>query len=71
MKAVVFHDVGGIRPDEVPEPKLEQGTDALVRITASASCGTDLHMIRGTLSTILGHEGVGVIERLGRGCATC
>lgn len=72
MKAVVFHDVGDIRLDHVPEPKIEQDTDAIVRITASAICGTDLHMIRGTLSgmkvgTILGHEGVGVIERLGRG----
>src|SRR5215831_13361829 len=70
MKAVVFHGIGDIRLDEVPEPKIEQPTDAIVRLTASAICGTDLHMIRGTLSgmvpgTILGHEGVGVIEQLG------
>jgi threonine dehydrogenase-like Zn-dependent dehydrogenase len=70
MKAVVFHDVGDIRLDEVSEPKLLNATDALVRLTASAICGTDLHMIRGTLpgmrpGTILGHEGVGVIEALG------
>jgi threonine dehydrogenase-like Zn-dependent dehydrogenase len=71
MKAVVFHNVGDIRLDEVPEPKLEAPTDAIVRLTASAICGTDLHMVRGTLSgmkpgTILGHEGVGVVEKLGR-----
>lgn len=70
MKAVVFHGIGDIRLDEVPEPKIEQPTDAIVRLTASAICGTDLHIIRGTLSgmvpgTILGHEGVGVIEQLG------
>lgn len=70
MKAVVFHDIGDIRVEDVPRPKLEDPTDAIVRITAAAICGTDLHMIRGTVSgmepgTILGHEGVGVIEELG------
>src|SRR5712671_1429456 len=70
MKAVVFHDVGDIRLEEVPEPKLREPTDAVVRLTASAICGTDLHMVRGTLpgmkaGTILGHEGVGIVEALG------
>ena len=60
MKAVVFHDVGDIRLDDVPEPKIQDPTDAIVRLTASAICGTDLHMVRGTLpgmkvGTILGH----------------
>ncbi len=62
MKAVVFHGIGDIRLDTVPEPKIEHPQDAIVRLTASAICGTDLHMIRGTVSpmrpgTILGHEG--------------
>ncbi len=70
MKAVVFHGVGDIRIDEVPEPELQAPTDAIVRLTSSAICGTDLHFVRGTMSgmrpgTILGHEGVGVIEELG------
>ncbi|MCY1033515.1 glutathione-dependent formaldehyde dehydrogenase [Corallococcus sp. BB11-1] len=70
MKAVVFHGIGDIRLDDVPEPKLKDPTDAVVRLTASAICGTDLHMIRGTMAgmkpgTVLGHEGVGVIEELG------
>src|SRR5947199_9840510 len=70
MKAVVFHDVGDIRMDTVPEPKMKEKTDAIVRLTASAICGTDLHMIRGTMpgmipGTILGHEGVGVVEETG------
>ncbi len=70
MKAVVFHGVGDIRIDEVDEPRLQESTDAIVRLTASAICGTDLHMIRGTMNgmkagTILGHEGVGVVEELG------
>ncbi|MFP4003777.1 MAG: zinc-dependent alcohol dehydrogenase [Alphaproteobacteria bacterium] len=70
MKAVVFHDIGDIRVEDVPKPKLQDPTDAIVRITASAICGTDLHMIRGTMAgmepgTILGHEGVGIVEELG------
>ncbi len=71
MKAVVFHGIGDIRLDRVAEPKLKEESDAIVRLTASAICGTDLHMIRGTMAgmkpgTILGHEGVGVIEETGR-----
>jgi threonine dehydrogenase-like Zn-dependent dehydrogenase len=70
MKAVVFRGVGDIRLEDVPEPKIQDPTDAIVRITSSAICGTDLHMVRGTLSgmksgTILGHEGVGVVEEVG------
>lgn len=71
MKAVVFHGVGDIRLDTVRDPRIEQPTDAIVRLTASAICGTDLHMIRGTMpgmvpGTVLGHEGVGVVEEVGR-----
>ena len=70
MKAVVWRAVGDIRLEEVPEPRLQEDTDAIVRITSSAICGTDLHFVRGTFSgmkpgTILGHEGVGVVEALG------
>lgn len=70
MKAVVFHGVGDIRLDDVPEPKLEHPNDAIVRLTASAICGTDLHFVRGTMpgtkeGRILGHEGVGVVEETG------
>jgi threonine dehydrogenase-like Zn-dependent dehydrogenase len=70
MKAVVFHGVGDIRLEEMPEPKLQAPTDAIVRLTASAICGTDLHMVRGTMTrmqpgTILGHEGVGIVEEIG------
>ncbi|GAA4260781.1 zinc-dependent alcohol dehydrogenase [Dactylosporangium darangshiense] len=71
MKAVVWHDVGDIRLDTVPEPKIEQSTDAIVRITTAAICGTDLHFIRGTVrgmrpGLVLGHEGVGVVEEVGK-----
>ena len=70
MKAVVFHDVGDIRLDDVEDPKIQEPTDAIIRLTSSAICGTDLRMVRGTLpgmmpGTILGHEGVGVVEEVG------
>jgi threonine dehydrogenase-like Zn-dependent dehydrogenase len=70
MKAVVFHDIGDIGLEDVPEPKIEDPNDAIVRITASAICGTDLHMVRGTVpgmepGTILGHEAVGIVEDVG------
>ncbi|MDQ3356295.1 MAG: alcohol dehydrogenase catalytic domain-containing protein, partial [Actinomycetota bacterium] len=70
MKAVVFHDVGDIRLDEVPDPKVREPSDAVVKLTASAICGTDLHFVRGTMAgmkpgTILGHEGVGIVEDVG------
>ena len=70
MKAVVFHGIGDIRLDDVPESKIQKPTDAIIRLTSSAICGTDLHMIRGTFprmepGTILGYEGVGIIEEVG------
>ena len=49
MKAVVFRGIGDIRLEQVAEPRLEKSSDAIVRLTASAICGTDLHFIRGTL----------------------
>ncbi len=70
MKAVVFHGIGDIRLEDVPEPQVQNPTDAVVRITTSAICGTDLHIVRGTFpgtkpGTVIGHEAVGVVETLG------
>jgi threonine dehydrogenase-like Zn-dependent dehydrogenase len=70
MKAVVFHNIGDIRLEDVAEPQLQENTDAIVRLTSSAICGADLHFVRSTFSgmkpgQILGHEGVGVIEKIG------
>lgn len=70
MKAVVFHDVGDIRLEDVPEPQIKEPTDAIVEITASAMCGFDLHLVRGSVpgmkpGTILGHEAVGIVTDVG------
>src|SRR5687768_13440977 len=70
MKAVVFHDVGDIRLEDVPEPTIKRSSDAIIKVTASAICGTDLHFVRGTVAglkpgTILGHEAVGTVVEVG------
>ena len=72
MKALVYHGPGARAWEDVPDPVIKEPTDAIVRLTASAICGTDLHVVRGTASgmkpgTILGHEGVGVVEEVGSG----
>ncbi len=71
MKALVFKGIGSIALEEVKDPRIKEPTDAIIAITKSAICGTDLHMIRGTIpgmkkNTILGHEGVGVVEKIGK-----
>ena len=70
MRAIVYRGPGNIQLESVPEPTIQSPTDAIVRLTASAICGTDLHFVRGTVSgmkpgTILGHEGVGMVEEVG------
>lgn len=70
MKAVVFHGVGEVRLENVSEPKIKNQNDAIVRITSSAICGTDLHFIRGTVTgmkpgRVIGHEAVGIVEEIG------
>ena len=70
MKAVVFHGVNDIRVEEVAKPRPKAG-QAVIRITATTICGTDVHIVRGEYPVrpglILGHEPVGVIEELGEG----
>lgn len=66
----MYRDKGNLRLEDVPEPKLKEPTDAIVRITASAICGTDLHFLRGSVpgmkpGTVIGHEGVGIVEAVG------
>ncbi len=70
MRATVFHGVNDIRVEEVPRPKAEAG-QAVIRVTLTTICGTDLHIVRGEYPVkpglIVGHEPVGVIEELGPG----
>jgi alcohol dehydrogenase len=70
MRAAVFHGVGDIRVEDVPRPQAGPG-DAVIRVTMTTICGTDLHIVRGEYAVkpglIIGHEPVGVIEELGAG----
>jgi threonine dehydrogenase-like Zn-dependent dehydrogenase len=70
MKAVAWHGRRDIRVDEVPEPKIEQPTDALIKVTSAGICGSDLHVyeILGPFmeeGDILGHETIGIVEDVG------
>ncbi|RAR60392.1 MULTISPECIES: zinc-dependent alcohol dehydrogenase family protein [Halomonadaceae] len=72
MKALVFHGPGKRRWEDKPRPAINKPTDAVVRITHTTICGTDLHILKGdvpavTDGRILGHEGVGVVEEVGEG----
>ncbi len=72
MKALVYHGPGNIQWEDTPKPIVQKPTDAVVRITKTTICGTDLHILKGDVPTvtdgrILGHEGVGVVEEVGSG----
>jgi alcohol dehydrogenase len=72
MRATVFHAAKDIRVEEVPRPHAGVG-EAVIRITLTTICGTDLHILRGEYAVkpglVIGHEPVGVIEELGDGVA--
>ncbi len=70
MKALVYHGPGKKAWEEVPKPRLQADTDAIVRVDAVTICGTDLHILKGdvpavTDGRILGHEAVGMVESVG------
>jgi alcohol dehydrogenase len=70
MKALVYHGPGKRAWEDKPRPAIQGAGDAIVRITTSTICGTDLHILKGDLPAvtdgrILGHEGIGVIEHVG------
>src|SRR5918999_2880008 len=74
MKAVVFAGEGRVALADVPEPKVQDAGDAIVRVTRTAICGSDLHLLHGKTpgmreGSILGHEFVGVVTDLGDGVA--
>ena len=72
MKALVYHGPGDKALEERPKPALKAAGDAIVRVTRTTICGTDLHILKGDVATcapgrILGHEGVGVVDSVGAG----
>ncbi|NUW32498.1 glutathione-dependent formaldehyde dehydrogenase [Nonomuraea sp. SMC257] len=70
MKAVTWHGKRDVRVEEVPDPAIKEPTDAIIKITSTAICGSDLHLyeVLGPFMTqgdILGHEPMGVVEEVG------
>ncbi len=70
MKGIVFHGIEDVRVESVPDPAVADPRAALVRITRTTICGSDLHLVHGTVAgfpgTVIGHECVGVVEDVGR-----
>ncbi|MEV5766682.1 zinc-dependent alcohol dehydrogenase [Micromonospora sp. NPDC052213] len=72
MKALTWQGKRDVRVEEVPDPRIEEPTDAIVRITSTAICGSDLHLyeVLGPYLTpgdVLGHEPMGIVEEVGPG----
>ena len=72
MKALVWHGKNDVRIERVPDPKILNPRDAIVRITSSAICGSDLHLLDGVIPTmqtgdVLGHEFMGEVVEVGSG----
>ena len=75
MKALVYHGPGKKAFEDHPKPEIVAPTDAVVRITKTTICGTDLHILKGDLPScapgrILGHEGVGIVDSVGSAVTT-
>lgn len=72
MRAICWHGKGDMRVDTVPDPRIEQPGDAIIRVTATAICGSDLHLYDGYVpmmkaGDIMGHEPMGIVEEVGPG----
>ncbi len=69
MKAAVFHKPGTIQVDQVEDPRIQEGGDVILRVTATAICGSDLHIFSGavpqTNPMVMGHEFMGIVEEVG------
>jgi len=75
MKALVYLGPGRKTLEDRPKPDLAAATDAIVKLTRTTICGTDLHILKGDVPTcqpgrILGHEGVGIVDQVGPAVAT-
>ena len=69
MKAAVFHKAGEITYDTMPDPRIELATDVILKVTSTAICGSDLHILSGAVPQkepmIMGHEFMGIVEEVG------
>jgi alcohol dehydrogenase len=75
MQALIYNGPGQKKLEDRPKPTIQGPTDAVVRITKTTICGTDLHILEGNVptckpGTVLGHEGVGIVEAVGAAVTT-
>jgi len=74
MRALTWHGIEDVRIDDVPDPTIQEPTDAVVRVTSTAICGSDLHLYKVLApylepGDVLGHEFMGVVEEIGSAVA--
>lgn len=70
MKAVTYQGIKNIVVKEVPDPKIEKRDDMIIKVTSTAICGSDLHLIHGMIPNlqenyVIGHEPMGIVEEVG------
>ncbi|AWL41908.1 MULTISPECIES: glutathione-independent formaldehyde dehydrogenase [Streptomyces] len=74
MKAVVYKEPFKVAVEQVEDPRIQDPTDVLVRVTSTAICGSDLHMYEGRTAAeagiVFGHENMGIVEEVGQGVAS-
>lgn len=71
MKAVTYQGIKDVQVKEVEDPKIEKQDDIIVRLTSTAICGSDLHLVHGMIPNlpknyVIGHEPIGIVEEVGR-----
>ena len=75
MKALIYNGPGQKSLEDHPTPAIQMPTDAIIKITKTTICGTDLHILKGDVATcrpgtVLGHEGVGIVDSVGPAVST-
>ncbi len=72
MKAVTYQGIKNVVVKDVPDPKIEKSDDMIIKVTSTAICGSDLHLIHGLIPNlqedyVIGHEPMGIVEEVGPG----
>ena len=74
MRATLMYEAGDVRIEDVPDPKIVEPTDAIIRVTRACICGSDLwpyqKLKREEGARVMGHEAIGVVEDIGRDVRT-
>ena len=71
MKAIIYDGIQKVKVNHVEDPKIELNDDIIIKVTSTAICGSDLHLVHGLVpnlekGSVLGHETMGIIEEVGK-----